>query len=126
MIAMKRVIPAMREASNAVVHGIASRDAVRAREAAASAGVEKSYGSYEALLADPDIEVVYIALPNHLHIEWCLKAIAAGKHVLCEKPLSMNAREAEPLIACARPRRRADRGSASRSAIIRNGRRCGN
>ena len=99
MIAMKRVIPAMREASNAVVTGIASRDATRAREAAASAGVEKSYGSYEALLADPMIEVVYVALPNHLHTEWCLKAIAAGKHVLCEKPLSMNAAEAEPLIA---------------------------
>jgi predicted dehydrogenase len=99
MIALKRVIPAMREATNAVVLGIASRDAGRARAAAEEAGVEKSYGSYEALLADPAIEVVYIALPNHLHIEWCLKAMDAGKHVLCEKPLSMNAREAEPLIA---------------------------
>jgi predicted dehydrogenase len=99
MIAMKRVIPAMREASNAIVVGIASRDATRARNAAANAGVEKPYGSYEALLADPEIEVVYIPLPNHLHIEWCLKAMQAGKHVLCEKPLSINAREAEPLIA---------------------------
>src|ERR1700704_469041 len=75
MIAMKRVIPAMREASNAVVSAIASRDETRAREAAAGAGVEKSYGSYEALLADPVIEVVYIALPNHLHVEWCVKAM---------------------------------------------------
>jgi predicted dehydrogenase len=99
MIALKRVIPAMRDASNAIVTGIASRDAARARAAADEAGVEKSYGSYEALLADPAIEVVYVALPNHLHIEWCLKAMDAGKHVLCEKPLSMNAHEAEPLIA---------------------------
>jgi predicted dehydrogenase len=99
MIALNRVIPAMRDVANATVLGIASRDADRARAAADKAGVEKSYGSYEAMLADPAIEVVYIALPNHLHIEWCLKAMDAGKHVLCEKPLSMNAREAEPLIA---------------------------
>jgi predicted dehydrogenase len=99
MIALNRVIPAMREVTNATVLGIASRDATRARTAADKADVEKSYGSYEAMLADPAIEVVYIALPNHLHIEWCLKAMAAGKHVLCEKPLSMNAREAAPLIA---------------------------
>jgi predicted dehydrogenase len=98
MIAMKRVIPAMREASNVIVSGIASRDEARAREAAASAGVEKSYGSYEALLADPAIEVVYIPLPNHRHVEWCVKAMQAGKHVLVEKPLSMNAREAEQLL----------------------------
>jgi len=99
MIALNRVIPAMRDVANATVLGIASRDAARARAAADKAGVERSYGSYEAMLADPDIEVVYIALPNHLHIAWCLKAMDAGKHVLCEKPLAMNAREAEPLIA---------------------------
>jgi len=99
MIALKRVIPAMRDVSNAVMLGIASRDAARARGAADEAGVEKSYGSYEAMLADPSIEVVYVALPNHLHVEWCVKAMDAGKHVLCEKPVAMNAREAEPLIA---------------------------
>ena len=99
MIAMKRMIPAMRNASNAVVHGIASRDAARAQAAANEAGAAKAYGSYEAMLADPDIEVVYVALPNHLHIAWCLKAMDAGKHVLCEKPLAMTAQEAEPLIA---------------------------
>ena len=99
MIALKRVIPAMREVSNAVVTGIASRDAARARAAADEAGLEKSYGSYEAMLADPAIEVVYVALPNHLHVEWCVKAMDAGKHVLCEKPVAMNAREAAPLIA---------------------------
>src|SRR5262245_5381031 len=99
MIALKRVIPAMRDASNAVVLGIASRDASRARTAADAAGIEKSYGSYQALLADPAIDVVYIALPNHLHVEWCLRAMQAGKHVLCEKPIALNAREAEPLVA---------------------------
>ena len=99
MIALKRVIPAMREVPNAVVAAIASRDAARARAAADEAGVEKSHGSYEAMLADPAIEVVYVALPNHLHVEWCVKAMNAGKHVLCEKPVAMNAREAEPLIA---------------------------
>jgi predicted dehydrogenase len=98
MIALKRVIPAMRDCANAVVLGIASRDAARGRAAAEQAGVEKSYGSYEAMLADPDIDVVYVALPNHLHVEWCLKAMHAGKHVLCEKPIAMDAREAEPLI----------------------------
>ena len=99
MIALKRVIPAMREADNAVMLGLASRDAARARAAAEQAGVERSYGSYEAMLADPEIEVVYVALPNHLHVDWCLKALEAGKHVLCEKPIAMNAREAELLIA---------------------------
>ena len=120
MIALKRVIPAMRDAANAVVLGIASRDAARARAAADEAGIEKSYGSYEALLADPDIDVVYIALPNHLHVEWCLKALQAGKHVLCEKPIAMNAREAEPLIAA-----RERSGTLIEEAFqIRNGRRC--
>jgi predicted dehydrogenase len=99
MIAMKRVLPAMRDTTNAVLHGIASRDLSRAQAAVAEAGGGKAYGSYEALLADPDIEAVYIPLPNQLHIEWCLKAMQAGKHILCEKPLSMNAKEAEPLIA---------------------------
>ena len=98
MIALKRVIPAMRDVPNAVMFGIASRDAARARAAADEAGVEKSYGSYEAMLADPAIEVVYVALPNHLHVEWCVKAMDAGKHVLCEKPVAMNAREAEPRL----------------------------
>ena len=98
-IALNRVIPAMKSVSNLTVAGIASRDQARAQEAAKKTGVEKAYGSYEALLADPAIEAVYIPLPNHMHIEWCLKALEAGKHVLCEKPLSMNAKEAEVLIA---------------------------
>jgi predicted dehydrogenase len=97
-IAINRVIPAMNTVSNLTVVGIASRDLGKAREAASKAGVEKAYGSYEALLADPAIEAVYIPLPNHMHIEWCVKALEAGKHVLCEKPISMNAKEAEVLI----------------------------
>ncbi len=97
-IALNRVIPAMREASNATVAAIASRDIARAREAAAKSGIEKSYGSYEELLADPAIEAIYNPLPNHLHVEWCVKAMEAGKHVLCEKPISLTAHEAEVLL----------------------------
>jgi predicted dehydrogenase len=76
------------------VTAIASRDGAKAREAAARLGIEKSYGSYEALVADLDIDAVYIPLPNHLHVEWIRKAADAGKHVLCEKPLAMSAPEA--------------------------------
>lgn len=98
-IALNRVIPAMKAVSSLTVAAIASRDQKRAQEAADKAGIEKAYGSYEALLADPSIDVIYIPLPNHMHIEWCLKALEAGKHVLCEKPISMSAKEAEVLIA---------------------------
>lgn len=98
-IAINRVIPAMQTVSNLTIAGIASRDLAKAQEAAGKTGVEKAYGSYEALLADPAIEAVYIPLPNHMHIEWCVKALEAGKHVLCEKPISMNADEAKVLIA---------------------------
>lgn len=97
-IALNRVIPAMHDAPNVAVAGIASRDMARARAAADKARVEKAYGSYEALLADPSIEAVYIPLPNHMHIEWCIKAMEAGKHVLCEKPIALTAKEAEVLL----------------------------
>ena len=102
-IAIQKVIPAMRRSELSLVHGIASRSPERAAATAERLGIEKFYGSYEALLADPEIEAVYIPLPNHLHTEWTLAAAAAGKHVLCEKPLAMGSVEAGRMIeACQR------------------------
>jgi predicted dehydrogenase len=98
-IATKKVIPAMQRAENCEIVGIASRDADRAAEAAAQLGIPRHYGSYQALLDDPEIEAVYIPLPNNLHAEWTLRAAAAGKHVLCEKPLAMNSDEAAKMVA---------------------------
>ena len=98
MIATKRVIPAMQQSSLLKVAAIASRNLDSAQEHATRLGVPRAYGSYEELLADPAIEVVYIPLPNPMHVEWSIKAMEAGKHVLCEKPVAMNAQEAERLI----------------------------
>ena len=97
-IARNKVIPAMRQAVNCEVLALASRDADRAAEAAGSLGIGTSYGSYDALLDDDDIDAVYIPLPNSMHAEWTLKAAAAGKHVLCEKPLGMNEAEATTMV----------------------------
>ena len=96
-IALRKVIPGMQKSEWAEVAAIASRDPKKAEAAARSLSIPKSFGSYEELLADPEIEAVYIPLPNDLHVAWTLKAMAAGKHVLCEKPLSLNAAEAAPL-----------------------------
>jgi predicted dehydrogenase len=101
-IGTARVIPAMRQGKFCEVTAIASRDAGRAREAAARLGLEKAYGSYEALLEDPDIDAVYNPLPNHLHVPWSIRALEAGKHVLCEKPLATSAAEAQELLDAAR------------------------
>jgi predicted dehydrogenase len=104
-IGVKKVIPAMQRAQRCDVVAIASRDAARAEAAARQLGIPRSHGSYEALLADGDVDAVYIPLPNHLHAEWTLRAAAAGKHVLCEKPLAMNEAEAREMVeGCARAR----------------------
>jgi predicted dehydrogenase len=97
-IGVKKVIPAMQLCRFATVRAIASRDAGNARAAAERLGIAKAYGSYEELLADPEIDAIYNPLPNHMHVEWTRKATEAGKHVLCEKPLSMTVAEAKTLL----------------------------
>ena len=89
----------MQACSRAEIAAIASRDLNKAKEAAGKLGIPKAYGSYEELLADPEIDAVYNPLPNHLHVPWSIKAAEAGKHVLCEKPISMTAAECRELIA---------------------------
>jgi len=93
-IAIKKVIPAMLKAEFWSIYAIASRRPSQAELIAAQFQIKKAYGSYEALLLDPVIEAIYIPLPNHLHVEWILKLLAAGKHVLCEKPIGLNLSEA--------------------------------
>lgn len=103
-IARKFVIPAMMPAQNTELLGIASRRPEAAEEAASALNIPRSYGSYEALLADPEIDAVYNPLPNHLHAEWTIKALEAGKHVLCEKPLGLNAAEVARMRVAAEAR----------------------
>src|SRR5215472_658028 len=98
-IAVKKVIPAMQKSTWCEVAAIASRDVRKAKDAAAQLKIAKAYGSYEELLADPEIEAIYNPLPNHLHVPWSVKAAEAVKHVLCEKPISLNVAEAKTLIA---------------------------
>jgi predicted dehydrogenase len=97
-IAVKKVVPGMQKSDWSEIAAIASRDARKAKNAAKSLGIAKAYGSYEALLADPEIEAIYNPLPNHLHVPWSIKAAEAGKHVLCEKPLSLSVAEAKTLL----------------------------
>lgn len=97
-IAVKKVIPAMQRGQRSTVTAIASRDLNRAREAAGQLGLSRAYGSYEELLADPEIDAIYNPLPNHLHVPWSIKAAEAGKHVLCEKPISLTAEECRKLM----------------------------
>ena len=100
-IGIDKVIPATAAAARCEVVAIASRDLGRAQAAASGLGIARAFGSYEDLLADPDVDAVYNPLPNHLHAEWTIAAARAGKHVLCEKPLATNAAEAERMIqAC--------------------------
>jgi len=98
-IARDQVLPAIADAHNCVISGIASRDGGRARALADRFGAEHAFDSYEALLNSESIDGVYIPLPTSQHVEWSLKAAAAGKHVLCEKPIAMHASEIEQLIA---------------------------
>ena len=100
-IGIGKVIPATAAAARCEVVAIASRDLGRAQAAASELGIARAYGSYEDLLADPDVDAVYNPLPNHLHAEWTIAAARAGKHVLCEKPLATTTGDAERMIeAC--------------------------
>ena len=100
-IAVQKVIPAISASREGRVEAIASRTEDRAKATAERLGIPKSFGSYQSLLDDPEIEAVYIPLPNHLHMEWTLAAAAAGKHVLCEKPLAMSSADTRTMIdAC--------------------------
>ena len=98
-IGTEKVIPATQRSRLAVVDAIASRDLDRSTATAESLGIPRAYGSYEELLADDEIEVIYNPLPNDLHPEWTIAAAKAGKHVLCEKPLAMTAGEAREMVA---------------------------
>ena len=101
-IATRKVIPALQSSKHGVVTAIASRDIVKAQTEATLLGIPKAFGSYEELLTDNDIDAVYIPLPNHLHVPWSIKALEAGKHVLCEKPVGLNTSEATVLIEAAK------------------------
>jgi predicted dehydrogenase len=101
-IGRKKVIPAIKKARRSQVRAIASREPGRSAEVAAELGIPVAYGSYEELLADPEIDAVYIPLPNHMHLEWTLAAAAAGKHILCEKPLAMTSADAQTMVDAAR------------------------
>lgn len=98
-IAIRKVIPGMQQGEWSEVVGIASRELAKAEDVARSLGVPKAYGSYQELLDDPDIEAIYNPLPNHLHVPWSIKAAEAGRHVLCEKPISLTVAEAKSLLA---------------------------
>src|SRR5574338_410316 len=97
-IATHKVIPALQRSDWCEVAAIASRDEAKAQAAAAALGIPRAHGSYEALVADPDVEAIYNPLPNHLHVPWTTKAAEAGKHVLCEKPIALDAAEAASLL----------------------------
>lgn len=102
--AQTKVIPALLKCERVTVAAIASRDQVKAYEIAGRFGVTKVYGSYEELLADPEIDVVYNPMANHLHVPWSIKALEAGKHILCEKPIGLSSAEARQLLDASRQR----------------------
>ena len=98
----RRLIPALRASPGNRLVAVASREPARAAQYAAEWGIERAHGSYEALLADREVDVVYVPLPNHLHAEWTIRAARAGKHVLCEKPLALTVDEVDAVAAAAR------------------------
>jgi len=101
-IGLEKVIPAMQQGEYCEMAAIASQSLEKGQAAAAQLGIPKACGSYDELLADTEIDAVYIPLPNHLHVPWSIKALKAGKHVLCEKPIGLTTVEAEELLAEAR------------------------
>lgn len=101
-IAINELIPAITQAVGCELTAIGSRDADKAGRVAAQHGIARSYGSYQGVLDDPEVDAVYIPLPNHLHAEWTIAAAAAGKHVLCEKPIALDTAEAEHMAAACR------------------------
>jgi predicted dehydrogenase len=100
--ATERFLPGLRKSPLVRLAAVGSRDRKRAEDFAETNGIARAYGSYEEVLKDPEVEIVYVPLPNHLHVEWSIKAAKAGKHVLCEKPMGMNAKEVEKLKPLAR------------------------
>ncbi|CAH1206355.1 Inositol 2-dehydrogenase/D-chiro-inositol 3-dehydrogenase [Paenibacillus plantiphilus] len=101
-IAVNSVIPGIHQSRTGKVAAIASRDIGKAQETAAKLDIARAYGSYEELIEDDDIDAIYIPLPNHLHMEWSIRAMEAGKHVLCEKPIALNAEEAQRMADTSR------------------------
>jgi predicted dehydrogenase len=101
-IGLKKVLPGMMKSKYCEIVGISSRNLDTARAAAKRLNIPKAYGSYEELLGDPEIEAVYNPLPNHLHVPWSIKALEAGKHVLCEKPIALTSAEAQTLVDAAK------------------------
>lgn len=103
-IAREKWIPGVRRGRRGEVVAIGSRDGALGRRVAAELGIPRAHDSYEALLADPEVDAVYIPLPNHLHLPWAVAAARAGKHVLCEKPLALSSADAEQMVEAARAR----------------------
>ncbi|MCQ4085252.1 Gfo/Idh/MocA family protein [Saccharibacillus sp. JS10] len=101
-IAEHAFIPATQQSELGLVQAIASRDESKAQEMAQRLGIERYYGSYEQLIDDPDIDALYIPLPNHLHREWAIRGAQAGKHILCEKPASLNTQETIEMVEACR------------------------
>ena len=101
-IGLKKVIPAMQRGSYSAVTAIASRDLDTAQAAAQELGIATAHGSYEALLQDDEVDAIYNPLPNHLHVQWSIKALEAGKHVLCEKPIGLTSTEGQQLVDAGR------------------------